>query len=148
MALDAPRSVEEVRAIAERIAQDPAVEYAEPDAVMRIQQVVNDSRFNEQWHYHQAGVGINLPAAWQHATGSGQVVAVLDTGITERIPTSPAVLPGGDFITDLDTAIDGDGRDADAGDPGDITDATCLSGARPRAGTARTWPAPSPRSPQ
>jgi serine protease len=42
LTLDAPRSEEEVRAIAERIAQDPAVEYAEPDAPMRIQQ--NDPR--------------------------------------------------------------------------------------------------------
>jgi serine protease len=47
--LDAPRSEEEVRAIAERIAQDPDVEYAEPDTIMRIQQV-NDPRFGEQWH--------------------------------------------------------------------------------------------------
>jgi len=63
LTLDAPRSEDEVRAIAERIAQDPDVEYAEPDAIMRIQQVVNDPRFSEQWHYHQAGVGMNLSPA-------------------------------------------------------------------------------------
>jgi serine protease len=123
-----PRSEDEVRAIAERIAQDPDVEYAEPDAIMRIQQV--DPRLSEQWHYNQAGVGINLAQAWQNANGSGVIVAVIDTGFRPHADLAAHVLPGFDFIADVPTANDGDGRDADATDPGDWTDSSCPTGAR------------------
>lgn len=116
--LDAPRSEEEVRAIAGRIAQDPDVEYAEPDAIMQIQQV-NDPRFGEQWHYHQPTVGINLVPAWQHAMGNNVVVAVIDSGFRPHADLAAQILPGFDFIADVTMANDGTARDADPTDPGD-----------------------------
>jgi serine protease len=119
IALDGTRSAEVLQSILERIRQDPAVEYAEPDAVMTIQQVVDDPGFPEQWHYQEADVGINLPPAWEQARGDGVVVAVLDTGILPHADIAAHVLPGRDLISDVGVANDGDGRDADASDPGD-----------------------------
>lgn len=119
LALDVPQSEAEVRAIADRIAQDPEVEYAEPDAIMHIQQFANDPRIGEQWHYSQSAVGINLPPVWQRVTGNGVVVAVIDTGYRPHVDLAQHLLPGYDLISDELMANDGEGRDADASDPGD-----------------------------
>lgn len=64
-----------------------------------------------------------ISTAWASgATGesSGIVVAVLDTGHLPH-PDLPAerILPGRDFVDDLNFSGDGDGRDADPTDPGD-----------------------------
>ena len=56
---------------------------------------------------------------------AGIVVAVLDTGVRfdhpDLLPVASGgnLLPGYDMISDVDTANDGNGRDADASDPGD-----------------------------
>ncbi|MEO8019574.1 MAG: S8 family peptidase [Pseudomonadota bacterium] len=103
-------------------AADPNVEYAEPDRIMRATFTPNDPRYNEQWHYFESTGGINAPLAWDRASGSGVVVAVVDTGYRPHVDLSGAILPGYDFISDLLPANDGDGRDADARDPGDWED--------------------------
>jgi serine protease len=103
-------------------AADPNVEYAEPDYILRAVFTPNDTRYNEQWHLSQFTGGINVPLAWDRATGSGVVVAVVDTGYRPHADMSGAILPGYDFVTDIVTANDGDGRDADARDPGDWMD--------------------------
>jgi serine protease len=74
--------------------------------------------------------GIDAPPAWDITTGSGSVVvAVIDTGITSHSELSARVLPGYDFISDAAVANDGNGRDADASDPGDwVTSAESASG--------------------
>ena len=59
---------------------DPNVEYAEIDALLQPMATPNDSRYNEQWHYYESTGGMNLPTAWDTTTGTGTVVAVLDTG--------------------------------------------------------------------
>ena len=52
-------------------------------------------------------------------------MAVLDTGVRFDHPDMLAgerrrqLLPGYDMVSDIGTANDGDGRDADASDPGD-----------------------------
>lgn len=106
-----------------RLASDPRVEYVEVDARMRPALEPNDPQYvSAQWHYKTpiAGrYGINAPAAWDRASGAGVVVAVLDTGSTVHSDMQGQTVPGYDFIADLKTAGDGDGRDADPSDPGD-----------------------------
>ncbi|MEH6419909.1 S8 family peptidase [Pseudomonas sp. CGJS7] len=104
-----------------QIAADPAVEYVELDARMYPTLTPNDPRYPEQWGYTDADAGIRADQAWDLSTGAGQVVAVLDTGITAHSDLNANVLPGYDFISNLSVARDGNGRDPDASDPGDST---------------------------
>ena len=100
-------------------ASDPDVEYAEPDRIMRKVFTPNDTRYNEQWHYFEAAGGINAPPAWDKATGTGVVVAVIDTGYRPHADLNANILPGYDFISDTFVANDNSGRDSNAQDPGD-----------------------------
>lgn len=72
-----------------------------------------------QWAVNGARNGINVRDAWDTHTGSGTVIAILDTGIAPHLDLDSALLPGYDFIRRPDIAQDGDGRDADPNDPGD-----------------------------
>lgn len=68
------------RSVAEAVAayrQNPNVEYAEPNYIRRALMVPNDPFYPYQWHMRQ----INVEPAWDISTGSGVVVAVVDTGI-------------------------------------------------------------------
>ena len=57
-------------------------------------------------------------------------MAVVDTGVRPHADLKANLLAGYDFITDSAIAGDGNGRDADASDPGDFTTAgQCGSGA-------------------
>lgn len=119
-----------VEAIARKLAALPDVEYAEPDYVMRPTLAPNDPSYAAQWHYFEA-FGINAPAAWDITTGSATVrVAVIDTGITDHPDLAGRWVGGYDFIADVPTANDGNGRDGDPHDPGDwVTANLCGLGA-------------------
>ena len=117
-----PRALplQDVEAIAKRIAVNPNVEYAEPDVMMYPLLTPNDPQFVRQWHLTDPLGGINAPLAWNISTGStNTVVAVLDTGRTVHPDLDARLLPGYDFISNPVKANDGDGRDADANDAGD-----------------------------
>ncbi|MDP3425427.1 MAG: S8 family peptidase [Burkholderiaceae bacterium] len=85
----------------------------------------NDPLFAQQWHLHSPQVqpaALNMPVAWATHTGSSApvVVAVLDGGVRFDHPDlAGRLLPGYDFVSEVDFANDGDGRDSDASDPGD-----------------------------
>jgi serine protease len=121
------------------VASDPNVEYAEPDRILRHTLTPNDPRYNEQWHYFEATGGINAPQAWDKSTGTGVVVAVIDTGYRPHADLAGAFLPGYDFISDTFVANDGNARDSDASDPGDwINPGECGPG-DPTAFEASSW---------
>jgi serine protease len=121
--LDRFASISEVERIARRIRlNDPNVLYAEPDWIMKPQFTPNDTSYSKQWHYYEATGGINMPAAWDKATGKGVVVAVLDTGILQHPDIAANLVSGYDMISYTERSVDGDGRDTDPSDPGDHTD--------------------------
>jgi serine protease len=78
-----------------------------------------DALFKDQW-YLTAKYGINAPNAWSKTMGSKNVVvAVIDSGITAHPDLDNQVLPGYDFVSDVNSSNDGDGWDANNSDPGD-----------------------------
>lgn len=100
-------------------ARNPAVAYVEPDRLMRPTLTPNDTYFSNQWDLTDATGGANVPSAWDISTGSGIKVAVIDTGITTHSDLAGQTVGGYDFISDSDTARDGNARDSDPQDEGD-----------------------------
>ncbi len=94
------------------------VSYAGPHHIRRTMATPNDQLYSLQWHYPQIG----LPDAWDVTTGSSDViVAVIDTGIVLNHPDLQGQLINGfDFISDPNSARDGDGIDNNPDDPGDL----------------------------
>ncbi|HSW45442.1 MAG TPA: S8 family serine peptidase [Phycisphaerae bacterium] len=96
----------------------PVVRCVEPNPRRFVARTPNDAFFASQWHYN----GIHLPEAWDMTTGSDDViVAVIDTGILSGHPDLQGrIVAGYDFISDPASARDGDGRDPDPEDEGDL----------------------------
>jgi serine protease len=123
---------------------NPNVAWAEKDQILRAVLTPNDTQYAQQWHYFESTAGINAPTAWDTSTGSGVVVAVIDTGYRPHADLVANILPGYDFISDTTVSNDGDGRDSDARDPGDWTAANQCQANTPLStpvGTARIQPA-------
>ncbi len=125
-------SADDLRQALDRLSADPAVEYAVPDRRREAHLVPSDSLFTQQWYLQAARPSaIRASTAWDTTTGSaGTVIAVLDTGVRFNHPDlghaeqAGKLLAGYDFIagesaTSFLVANDGNGRDADASDPGD-----------------------------
>jgi serine protease len=123
--LPSERSLDDLAVIAAKIAADPTVEYAEADQRMFPALVPSDPDYARQWHLNDYLGGMNAPLAWDITTGnSTTVVAVLDSGLTAHPDLQAKLLPGYDFVSDIASANDGDGRDTDPADVGDWIDAT------------------------
>lgn len=123
--------------LAAQLAADPEVEYAVPNGRRRILSAPNDPLYaaaaagvrangpdSGQWYLRAPDAtirsAIDIEAAWLRSTGANVVVAVLDTGVRPDHPDlASQLLPGYDFVSNATVANDGDGRDADASDPGD-----------------------------
>ncbi|MCX6016998.1 MAG: S8 family serine peptidase, partial [Chloroflexi bacterium] len=121
--LDQEVSLDEATKLSRLIAADPSVEYAEPDVRMFPTVVPDDPDYSEQWGYFAPADGVygaNFAGAWDVTTGSlGIVIAVIDTGVLTHADLAGRVLSGYDFIGNVQSANDGDGRDANAIDSGD-----------------------------
>jgi len=99
------------------LAQDPNVEYAEPNFVAGITAnpvdvpallAPNDPYYSYQWNFE----AIQMPLAWDMATGQNVTVAVVDTGISfaaSDLANSNHV-PGFDFTNNDNDATDDQGH--------------------------------------
>ena len=152
---DRPLSADEAEHRAEQLRHRPEVEWAVPNARERRLQAVNDPLFaadagstGQWWLFPVQGSNGNalagrmrgvpgIESAWAITAGLAPtapvVVAVLDTGITAHTDLDAHVLPGYDFVSTVEYAGDGDGRDADASDPGDFVSAADKTGAQAAA---------------
>ncbi|MUV15262.1 S8 family peptidase [Noviluteimonas gilva] len=125
-------SLTESDALLAQLRSDPGIAWAQPDYMkQRMDTVPNDTHFATlQWDFTHPQSGIGAPQAWDTTTGTGVVVAVLDTGVVDHADMASNLVPGYDFVswygqvedgmTYPNIAGDGDGRDADARDPGDF----------------------------
>ena len=111
-----------------RLRLHPDVAWVEPDVLVPRQATPNDPSFGAQWHLRgpsdptlPEATGVNMPLAWDLSTGAaGGVVAVVDSGVRyDHSDLAGKLLAGYDFVSELQIANDGDGRDGDATDPGD-----------------------------
>ena len=107
------------------LSKDPAVEYVEPDYLLRPQQVPNDPDFNKQWYLENTGqvtngyVGkpgadIDAVTAWQRTGNNAQItVAVIDSGVDLDHPdivsslwSNPGEIPANGIDDDGNGKID------------------------------------------
>ena len=112
---------------------DSSVASVEPDIRAYAMAVTpNDTEYSKQWDLFEATGGMNVPGAWDKATGSGVNVAVIDTGYAAHSDLAANVISGYDFISTSADARDGNGRDSDAKDEGDwnATDGECGTGSK------------------
>lgn len=125
--LDKAVSAEEARSLSKKLTTNREIESAEPDLLMQAHGMTpNDPGYSGspgQWNFMTPAArnsgGADLPPAWDITLGSGAIdVAVLDTGYRPHSDLQ-AMLPGYDFVSSVSMANDGNGRDADASDPGD-----------------------------
>ncbi|MBQ0726697.1 S8 family serine peptidase [Thalassolituus oleivorans] len=104
-----------------RLQELPFVDYVENDIRVYASLVPNDTYYSQQWALFEDAAGINAQAAQDITTGSGAVIAVVDTGYIDHPDLDANRLPGYDMISTANTARDGDGRDDDARDEGDYS---------------------------
>jgi subtilisin family serine protease len=104
-----------------RLAQDPRVEYAEPNYLCSIDRAPNDPRYPEQYGLNNAGqngglVGADIGAerAWERYTGDPDfLVGDIDTGadynhpdLAPNIWTNPGEIPGNGIDDDHNGYVD------------------------------------------
>lgn len=117
--LDVPLKGAEQADFIRQLEANQYVAHVEPDVIMKLFSTPNDTDYGKQWHLTEQAAGINVESAWDLATGSGVVVAVIDTGVAPHSDLDSNIISGYDFISDPIKAADGDGRDSDPNDPGD-----------------------------
>lgn len=100
LAVPPGQEIERAAALAAR----PDVLYAEPNYLVQASVLPDDPKFGNQWYLTQ----IRAPEAWDAGVGdSGQIIAVLDTGVDLDHPDLQAKLvPGYDFVNDDDDPDD------------------------------------------
>jgi serine protease len=135
--LNADLSTSEADSIQTKVEQLPGVDAAEPSISFYPTEAYSHTQL---WNIYQDGgspYGVNASAAWPvtsgaRADGSSVIVGVVDTGITAHpdLTGSTSAVVGGnvvagyDFISNPSYAGDGDGRDPDPTDVGDLAEAS------------------------
>lgn len=116
---DRKLSEKETEEMRKNLAKDPSISLVEEDRLLQIAATPNDTQYTSQWHYYESTGGLRANTAWDNATGTGVVVAVLDTGYRPHADLNANILPGYDMISDSFVGNDGNARDTNAQDPGD-----------------------------
>ncbi|ELS57454.1 S8 family peptidase [Streptomyces viridochromogenes] len=115
---------------------DPQVAYVVPDRLNKPLATPNDTEYSKQWDLFETTAGMNVPGAWDVATGTGVTVAVIDTGYVSHSDLGANIVAGYDFISDTAVANDGNGRDSNPADPGDWTAANECQAGDPASGSS------------
>jgi serine protease len=124
--LQRPLSQADFGALAAQMrAQNSRILTVERDIVVRTLLIPNDPDFApRQWHFKEPTTpdgnrgGSNFVPAWDVNRGAGVLVAVVDEGSIDHPDLTANLIGGYDFISDPQTARDGDGRDANAAEEG------------------------------
>ncbi|MBI3156400.1 MAG: S8 family serine peptidase [Burkholderiales bacterium] len=103
--VDLPEGKE--RAMLERLARHPHVEFAELDVPLAQALTPNDPYFGSQWHHGK----IRSSSAWDIAQGAGVTIAVLDTGVDGSHPElSSRMVAGWNAYANNSDTSDADGH--------------------------------------
>lgn len=115
--LKVPKS-KTVEEMVEIYSKNPNVEYAVPNYVTYATMVPNDPLYVYQWNFKLPN-GINVTDAWNISTGTGVIVAVIDTGVAYDALNSANTAPdlkdtlfvqGYDFVNLDNNPYDDDGH--------------------------------------
>lgn len=154
---DAPLPLGAAQDLADKVADEPGVISAEPNRINHVLATPpvtrNDYFFKYRkqpnaWDWRSSfdlakgkrklpkgGYSTRAPYLWRAASGSGVIVAVIDTGITTHPDLARHLSPGWDFFTPTMPGEDRDGsggRDSNPADPGDWAGAGfCAAGGTP-----------------
>jgi len=90
----------------------------EEDELVYADSLPNDYYAASMYSIENSFRGINAIAAWDLSHGKGVNVAIIDTGFADHPDYDERSINGYDMISYTSQSIDGDGRDADAHDPG------------------------------
>lgn len=117
----------QARSAARELSEQDGIVAVDVDTRVQADAIVDDPLFSQQWALSDPTSGAEVTSAWALSKGAGAVLAVIDSGVLGHEDLDDNLLPGYDFISDPVVANDGDGRDADADDPGDWVDAADVS---------------------
>jgi hypothetical protein len=91
--VELPEGTDEA-AVAKALKGHPHIKFAELDQAVEPNLMVNDQYFPNEWHLTKIGA----PTAWSAATGSGVIIAILDSGVDSTHPDLiPNLVPGWNF---------------------------------------------------
>ncbi len=95
----------DIKSICARLSAHPSVLHAEPDYLLPVEEIPNDSFYHLQWHLSQ----IDAPGAWDVAKGDRSVIiSIIDTGVDWDHPDLAGNMwenPG-----DIPDGVDNDGN--------------------------------------
>lgn len=132
-------SINQAKKIADEMkASDPNIQYVALNKRLYPTMVPKDKFYaSYMWALKNASTfGIKAETAWDSSSGSGVVVAVIDTGYRPHADFSGRILPGYDFISNTIYSNDRNGRDNNAIDNGDYTAANYCGDDEPASGSS------------